>query len=440
MEGGTGLTMGGAAFQASGSLTIANSIFASNLALGGNGVASTGDAGPPSPAYGGALAATAGSVTIDQSQLFANAARGGYAGFHGAAAAATGGAVYSASTLTASDSSFFGNQTLAGGNAFPFSGPSAVGYGGAIYNSGTAALNSCSVYSNYIQGGSGSATGLGSTPGSGGLGLGGGIFNASQFTATNCTIALNSTVGGNGQGLGPSGPFGISGNAIGGGVFNNTSATFIAMNLTIASNSCISPSGFLLTNGIAAGTQVANTNGTLRLHNSIVAYGGTNGNSYGIITDDGYNICSDGTAQLFGGSSYNFTDPKLGPLANYGGPTLCMALLANSPAIDFGDSSGIPNTDQRGFVRPFGPGADIGAFEYGSYFPNIVYLNIASTANSVVLSFPASATNSYRLQASTNLSTWTDLNTNGPFGISTNISQTINEQGFNFRFFRLLVQ
>jgi hypothetical protein len=176
------------------------------------------------------------------------------------------------------------------------------------------------------------------------------------------------------------------------------------------------------------------------LHNSIVAYGGTNGNSYGPVTDDGYNICSDGTAQLFGGSSYNFTDPKLGPLANYGGPTLCMALLSNSPAIDFGDSSGIPNTDQRGYVRPFGAGADIGAFEYGSYFPNIVYLNIASTPNGVVLSFPASATNSYRLQASTNLSTWTDLNTNGPFGVSTNITQTISEQGLNLRFFRLLVQ
>jgi hypothetical protein len=436
--GGTGLTMGGAVFQASGSLTVANSIFSSNLALGGNGAGSP-SAGPASPAYGGALAANGGSITVDHCQFFANTAIGGNIGNHGVAGPAYGGAVYSTAALTVTDSSLFGNQALAGnGN----SSLDEYGYGGAIYNLGTAALNRCLVYSNYTQGGYAQINNDLSQ--NGGNGLGGGIFNASQLTATNCTITLNSAVSGSGSpvGLFNSPPAGLNGNAMGGGVFNNTSATFIAMNLTIASNFCVANGvvGFSGTNGFVAGTQIANTNGTLRLHNSIVAYGGTNGNSYGTITDDGYNISSDSSAQLFGGSSYNYTDPKLGPLANYGGPTFCMALLSNSPAIDFGDSSGIPNTDQRGYVRPLGAGPDIGAFEYGSYFPNLVYLNITSTANSVVLSFPASATNSYRLQASTNLSAWTDLNTNGPFGVSTNISQTISEQGLNLRFFRLLVQ
>lgn len=203
----------------------------------------------------------------------------------------------------------------------------------------------------------------------GGNGLGGGIFNASQFTATNCTIALNSTVGGDGSQC-SCGRLGYSGNAMGGGVFNNATATFIAMNLTIASNSCSSPSIlYVTTNDIAAGSQIANTNGTLRLHNSLIAYGGTNGNACGTITDDGYNICSDGTANLNSGSSYNFTDPQLGSLGDYGGPTLCMILLSNSPAIDSGDSSGAPSTDQRGFVRPYGNGVDEGAYEYGSYRP-----------------------------------------------------------------------
>jgi hypothetical protein len=150
---------------------------------------------------------------------------------------------------------------------------------------------------------------------------------------------------------------------MGGGVFNNTNAMFIAMNLTIASNSCSSPSSLYYTNGIAAGTQIANTNGTLRLHNSIIAYGDTNGNACGTITDDGYNICSDGTAQLFSGSSYNFTDPKLGPLDDYGGSTPTMVLLAGSPAIDGGDNVTFPPTDQRGHARPYGAAADIGAFE-----------------------------------------------------------------------------
>jgi hypothetical protein len=34
----------------------------------------------------------------------------------------------------------------------------------------------------------------------------------------------------------------------------------------------------------------------------------------------------------------------------------------------------------------------------------------------------------------------TDLNTNGPFGSATNLSQTISQQGFNRRYFRLLAQ
>jgi hypothetical protein len=62
------------------------------------------------------------------------------------------------------------------------------------------------------------------------------------------------------------------------------------------------------------------------------------------------------------------------------------------------------------------------------------------TTGNVLLSFAAFPPSLYRLQASTNLLTWTDLNTNGPIGISTNISQTISKQGFNHRFFRVLVQ
>ena len=431
---GTGLTMGGAAYQASGSLNITNSLFASNLALGGNGMGMSAPSG--SPAYGGVLAANGGSVTINYSQLFANTARGGDAGYHGSGASAFGGAVYSTATLTVNDSSFFGNQTIAGSSVDYHASGLINGFGGAIYNSGSAVLNRCSIYSNYVQGGgvesySGEAT-------TGFSGLGGGIFNALQFAATNCTIALNTAAGGGG--IGQSISMGTNGNAIGGGVFNNTNATFSAMNLTIASNSCSSPAGLYFTNGIAAGTQIANTNGTLRSHNSLIAYGGANGNAYGTITDDGYNICSDGTAQLFSGSSYNFTDPLLGPLANYGGPTLSMALLPDSPAIDSGDSVDFPSTDQRGFVRPFGEGPDMGAYEYQS--DQVQSLSITSLSNSVVVTFtgyPASPPVTYILQASADLSTWTDISTNGPFDDSTNISQTISNQGSALEFFRLLI-
>jgi hypothetical protein len=57
------------------------------------------------------------------------------------------------------------------------------------------------------------------------------------------------------------------------------------------------------------------------------------------------------------------TDPKLGPLANNGGPTQTLALLSGSPAIDAGSDMACPSIDQRGVSRPQGPHCDIGAFE-----------------------------------------------------------------------------
>ena len=57
------------------------------------------------------------------------------------------------------------------------------------------------------------------------------------------------------------------------------------------------------------------------------------------------------------------TNPRVGTLADNGGPTLTIALLTNSPAIDAADDSAAPDFDQRGMVRPNGPRSDIGAFE-----------------------------------------------------------------------------
>ena len=211
------------------------------------------------------------------------------------------------------------------------------------------------------------------------------------------------------------------------------------MNVTIASNSCVANgAGLQGTNGFSAGAQIANTNGILRLHNSIIAYGGTNGNAWGVITDDGFNISSDGSANFASGSSYNFTDPQLGPIGDYFGPTLCMALLSNSPAIDFGDSSGAPPTDQRWFPRPNGDGVDIGAFEFYEFsIPQIV---VTSTVNNVALAFTAYPPITYRLQASTNLLFWVDIETNGPFASVTNVNRIISQQSWDRRFFRLWLQ
>jgi len=69
-------------------------------------------------------------------------------------------------------------------------------------------------------------------------------------------------------------------------------------------------------------------------------------------------------------------DPRLGPLADNGGPTATHALLAGSPAIDAGSplaagSGGhaCAGTDQRSIVRQQGAACDVGAYEAtGGFF------------------------------------------------------------------------
>ena len=283
----------------------------------------------------------------------------------------------------------------------------------------------------------------------GGSGLGGGIFNAARLNATNCTIALNSALASQGAGY-QSGTLVPAGNALGGGVFNTANATFLGVNVTIASNLCDAAGAGKYgndtdINGFADGAQIANTNGTFQLLNSLLAESGTNENAYGVITDLGDNISSDGSANFDSGSSFNFTDPLLGPLANNGGPTLTMALSPDSPAIAYANSTdGAPPDDQRGYARPTGNGAiDLGAYQSGATqiygaAPTLT-LSITAVSTNVVVTFTTSTaiTNTIYLQTSTNLTVWTDLATYGAFSSPSNILQTISAQGAPRRFFRL---
>ena len=69
------------------------------------------------------------------------------------------------------------------------------------------------------------------------------------------------------------------------------------------------------------------------------------------------------------GTNINPIDPNLGPLQNNGGSTQTMALKVGSLAIEAGDNSLLPPTDQRGLPRlKYGDFdvvaiVDIGAFE-----------------------------------------------------------------------------
>jgi hypothetical protein len=101
--------------------------------------------------------------------------------------------------------------------------------------------------------------------------------------------------------------------------------------------------------------------------NTILA-GNSPSNCSGTIADAGHNLSSDNSCVFTGAGSLNNTDPMLGPLADNGGPTLTLALLPGSPAIDAGDDSAAPPTDQRGVARPVGAASDIGAYECSAPF------------------------------------------------------------------------
>jgi len=152
----------------------------------------------------------------------------------------------------------------------------------------------------------------------------------------NCTLAGNKVAG--------------PGNGYGGGVCNSLALT----NCTFASNRATGSSAF--------GGNIAHLGSPSSAANTIF-WAGVPTNASGALVDYGHNISSDSSAAFSGPGSLNNTDPKLGPLGNYGGPTPTMPLLQGSPALDNADNPAAPNTDQRGRARPYGVAADIGAFE-----------------------------------------------------------------------------
>jgi hypothetical protein len=148
----------------------------------------------------------------------------------------------------------------------------------------------------------------------------------------------------------------------------------------------------------------------MRVVNTLLAANLLGGNCIGSLTDLGHNMSSDGTCNFTNTGSMNNTDPKVGPLADNGGPAPTIALLPGSPAIDAGDTAAAPLTDQRGFPRPAGSAADIGAFEYGSMLP---VLSIARSGASLFDILAQGNSNQWcRLLASSNLSSWVPIATN----------------------------
>ncbi|HET7062706.1 MAG TPA: choice-of-anchor Q domain-containing protein [Rudaea sp.] len=192
--------------------------------------------------------------------------------------------------------------------------------------------------------------------------LGGGIYAKAGVIGTYSTISgntasqgagafanavtiVNSTVTGNDA-------FAV------GGLYARTSASLY--NSTIARNtSAIS----------AAGVVVAAPTG-IRMESVILALNKADGIEFDLATPGAATVTGSNNLIMVHAAVTTVPadtisdDPKLGPLANNGGPTQTLVLLPGSPAIDHGNVVRPVTFDQRFFERVVGPGPDIGAFEF----------------------------------------------------------------------------
>ncbi len=194
---------------------------------------------------------------------------------------------------------------------------------------------------------------------------GGAIRNEGTLTVFTSTFKNNDGYAGGGGAIANLGKLLVytstfSGNhsAGAGAIWNNAGASAVIYSSTFVNN-------YTYTNGPSFALENA---GTMVLYNSILsaASGGTNCN--GSVTSLGFNLSNDQSCNLTKWSDQQGVDPKLGPLAQNGGPTETYLPLKGSPAIDMGFCIGF---DQRGYSRHVnlifrlhpGNNCDIGAVE-----------------------------------------------------------------------------
>jgi predicted outer membrane repeat protein len=308
-----------------GSLAVTNSKFIEN---------SVGFAAPPSPdPLEGSAIYSEGSLTVASSTFTRNSSPGG------------GGAIYSFGSLTIIGSTFVENSA----------GPIAaagVPFGGAIDVRTGGNITASTFYKNTAQH------------------TGGAIVHSAA--PSDLLAITNSTFAGNFAG------------EYGGAVTTQGGLTLV-VNSTLSGNA-----------GGSKGGQVANNVGSVTLSNTVLANDAETGGSCAItaptvatfrpITDGGGNVSDDGTCNFTRATSRNHTNAVLGPMANNGGPTQTLALLAGSPAISLGVPGSCPAVDQRGVPRPgAGQACSSGAFQY------VMTLTLACPAAAAEVGVPYSS-------------------------------------------------
>jgi CSLREA domain-containing protein len=320
--------------------------------------------------FGGAGLLNAGVLTISDSVVRNNIASEAADFCSGAPGGGAG--VYNTGTLTILRSMLTDNDVHG------VLGFSDVAYpGGAVLNRGIARIDGSALLSNFAAGGAG-------------------IWNDGDLEVRDTDISGNSARFW-GAGIENDGLADISRSTIGqngdGGILNHTRAVSL-QNVTLSGNNSARVAGavhnFAGTVSIVNSTVAANVGsrapncdmapcpppvagigGAATVTNTIVSNPGY-GDCWEPVVSLGNNISGDGTCGFMSFGDIPDTDPRLGPLADNGGPTPTHALLPDSPARDH-----VPThlcavaTDQRGVPRPqpnlkFSQ-CDVGAYEFGAF-------------------------------------------------------------------------
>ncbi|HEY0179521.1 MAG TPA: choice-of-anchor Q domain-containing protein [Dokdonella sp.] len=361
-----GASVFGGAIHAQGALTLTGSTISGTTA-----VAAASDLSATS--YGGVVYAGAvyltdsairdATITVTTTSAFASAFGGGAFGSYGVELV---------------------GSTISGVHAQVTAAKDAYAKGGGVASPATVVLSASTIADNSVQG----------TPGAGPSGAyvytsaigGGGVYVASvprgmpaPSSITNSTISGNAalvagaagdyTLGGGG-GIATWSPLPltianstVSGNVadrIGGGVYTRHRGALALANATITDNAA--------TDGAGVADVSEESAYALSARSSLVAGNhGADDGAVDVLAARGivgtHDLIASADAALPPDTSS--ADPRLGPLADNGGPTRTHALQPGSPAIDAGSNDAGFDTDQRGagYARIVGAAADIGAYE-----------------------------------------------------------------------------
>ena len=194
----------------------------------------------------------------------------------------------------------------------------------------------------------------------------------------------NSTVSGNTATSGAGISFGSTSNSplFGADSDGNTVGSINLYNSTIAANTADTHGGGLYLSQYDSGTPPVKKSGTITVRSSVIADNTAGGaaqdtDRVDTSTSGGFDLAfslleTQGDAPVTATSSILGVDPKLGALADNGGPTKTMKPDGTSPLLDQGIGQPKMTVDQRGQPRPVdtglsnptnGDGTDIGAVE-----------------------------------------------------------------------------